>query len=237
MPKESDVYAAKALFPKLERKGRLLPCSIIHQEIFEGYVFRKYPRVKAYFQALVLGALQLRFARVLLEGLAGAPEIGRVQRWRQGLSPRPPKAKPASFLFAHEEWPVGPVLPIAAHNFLQVVPKALVLEATVWAPPVCSQPTPDGKMAVLGNGLVAYMAKRVCPETSIAIRLLNVRTQPRLSHFQLAWLAADYLPGWLEPEQATLIRCCRDVREAVFLSGRSKSHCAKLRKELGVLEW
>lgn len=235
-------WVIKALAADLRANGASLPCAILGQLVRgEAAVDTSTGVLKA----ILLASLQYRVAVHLLgDADPAVPWTPATCRpWDEAMAPGR-KVVAADLFELHPRNRDRSVrnggegslaASVQARQFLQSVPIELLTEMLNWAPPVVSGPNGDGRYWVLGNALMAAIARLVMPTARVSVRVLERQAESDFALLDLARAARALLGPIAEMYLHLTIRASPNLAAAMWLTGRKRSWCAQVRNREGVL--
>lgn len=183
---------------------------------------------KRHSNALLLVALSYQLARRLLEDLALAPQLLEPRRLRWKLCPRFERIRASEIIWTGVGSVKAQPLP-ATHAFMAELPKALVLQALAWAPPVVEREDQHGNSAVVANHLTALLARQRMPDQRVQVWRMHYaapqhRTLPEICQGIVHVLAPVYAQ-----HQRRIAELAPNATQACLLTGYSRAQYFRLK--------
>jgi hypothetical protein len=192
--------------------------------VSEGVVQR---RTRKWNRALLLAAYLWNLSSALLADLGESPKLPEPRRSRWAIEPSITRV-PASTLC----WTGGSIQPLpATREFLSTVPEPFIRNLLAWAPPVVIPADRDGNCRVVGNQLIAMLARNRIPHIRVPVRRCIVATGIRRPLPEVAQGFAVILKSLVEENRPRVALMAEVAELACLLSGYSRATYFRLKAD------
>ena len=183
---------------------------------------------KGHHNALLLVALSYQLARRLLEDMALAPQPLAPRRLRWKLHPRSERIRASEIIWTGVGSVKAQPLP-RTQTFLAELPKALVLQALAWAPPVVEREDRHGNSAVVANHLTALLARQRMPDQRVQVWRMHYATPQHRTLPEICQGIVHVLAPVYARYQRLIAELAPDESQARLLTGYSRAQYFRLK--------
>lgn len=218
------------LTPQLTKSGRHLPCATLRE--LASNPAKVCTGKRSHRRALILAALQLRFAQVLCP--REVPQGNLPRRFRETYAGVCLRSNLELQVFGIGQGLRLDVNPRLARLASYLSPN-LLDQALIWAPPVVAPGQGKHPPFVVANQVSFALHRYLYPGEVVSVQMLNYRPGWQLSPADLAQGVIQAFFPMVNANRNFVIRACSTGKEASVLSGLGTTRCGEIRQQLGLL--
>lgn len=217
-------FLLKELLPPIGLGDVPLPVCLLHRWVSEGVVPS---RTRKWKRALLLAAYLWHLSSALLADLGESPKLPEPRRTRWAIEPSITRV-PACTLY----WTGASIRPLpATRQLLNDVSESFIRNLLAWAPPVVIPADRDGNHHVVGNQLIAMLARSRIPQFRVPVRRCAAATGIRRPLSEVAQGLAVVLRALVEENRDQVALMAEGAQLACRLSGYSRATYFRLKAD------